>query len=101
MAWSDGSVRIFGPESNKTVHQFSTGDETSGITCMGWACTRTSRSSESPGSKNALESLEDLLFDGNVLSKSKTALDLPRDLAQIDIERSLPRLSVIPTGSTS
>lgn len=94
-------MRLLGPETNKTVHQFSTGVETTGITCMAWACNRTRRNSESATSKNALESLEELLFDGNVLPKSKFALDLPRDLSQIDIERSLPKLSVLAPGSTS
>ena len=56
---------------------------------------------EPPGSRNTLESLEELLFDGNIASKRKTSLNLPRDLAQIDIERSLPTLSILPTGSSS
>jgi anaphase-promoting complex subunit 4 len=92
-------VRILGPETNKTIYQFSTGDKTSGITCMGWACNRTSSSLGPLGSRNTLESLDELLFDGNLLAKRRTALNLPKDLAQIDIERSLPKLSVLPAGS--
>lgn len=94
-------MRLVGAESSKTVHQFSTGDDTSGITCMAWVCNRTSRNSASRGPKNNLETWETLLSNNNILSEGKAPLDLPRDLALIDIEPSLPKLSVLTAGSTS
>jgi anaphase-promoting complex subunit 4 len=93
-------VRLVGAESSKTVHQFNTSTETAGITCMAWACNRTSRNSELQGSKNALGSWEALL-PADIISDGKGALDLPRDLALIDIEPSLPKLSVLAAGGGS
>lgn len=46
-------------------------------------------------------SWETLLSSEAILSENKEYLDLPRDLAQIDIERSLPKLSVLATGGSS
>jgi anaphase-promoting complex subunit 4 len=82
------------------VHQFSTGEHISGVTCMDWALSLTSRKRKSVSSKKGLESWEDLLGDESLVLDSKPVMDLPRDLTLIDIETSLPKLSVL-TGGTS
>ncbi|TVY29164.1 Anaphase-promoting complex subunit [Lachnellula hyalina] len=99
ISWSDGSVRLIGAESSKIVHQFSTGDNVNGVTCMGWGSNLTGKSSKSERKGDA--TWEELLGDEDVLAGNKVPLDLPRDLALIDIERSLPKLSVLAAGGGS
>lgn len=99
ISWSDGSVRLIGAESSKIVHQFSTGDNVNGVTCMGWGSNLTGKSSKSERKGDA--TWEELLGDEEVLAGNKVPLDLPRDLALIDIERSLPKLSVLAAGGGS
>ncbi|KFY87731.1 hypothetical protein V500_06804 [Pseudogymnoascus sp. VKM F-4518 (FW-2643)] len=101
IAWSDGTVRLIGAESNKTVHQITISEEEdTEVTCLAWT-------SYSAASK----SLGDILAEAGPLWKDATGsgakgksaqlLDLPRDLAAIDIESSLPKLSVLPSGGTT
>ncbi|OBT60964.1 hypothetical protein VE03_09769 [Pseudogymnoascus sp. 23342-1-I1] len=101
IAWSDGTVRLIGAESNKTVHQVTVSEEEDiEVTCLAWT-------SYSAASKT----LGDILAEAGPLWKSATGigakgksaqlLDLPRDLAAIDIESSLPKLSVLPSGGTT
>ncbi|RDL40755.1 WD40 repeat-like protein [Venustampulla echinocandica] len=98
IAWSDGIVRLVGAENSRIVHQFSAGEGVTGITCVGWGSNLTSRSSSAMKSAT---SWERLLSSEAILSENKAYLDLPRDLSQIDIERSLPKLSVLPAGGSS
>jgi anaphase-promoting complex subunit 4 len=100
IAWSDGSVRLVGADSTKIVHQFSTGDKVTGITCMGWTSNFTRRKRNEVDSKKGPGSWGDVLDEGSI-SEDKAPLDLPRDLALIDIETSLPKLSVLAGGGTS
>jgi anaphase-promoting complex subunit 4 len=67
---------------------------------MGWASNLTSRKRNEVGSKKSHESWEDLLQEDHMLG-SKAPLDLPRDLTFIDIETSLPKLSVLAAGGSS
>jgi anaphase-promoting complex subunit 4 len=68
---------------------------------MGWASNLTSRKRNETGSKKGPGSWGDLLDEDSIFSKSKASLDLPRDLALIDIETSLPKLSVLAAGGSS
>jgi anaphase-promoting complex subunit 4 len=92
-------VRLVGAESSKIVHQFNTGDEVSGVTCMGWAANSTNTSS-SESSRKSPESWEAFLAEDRILSDDAASLDLPRDLSLIDIETSLPKLSVLAAGGS-
>lgn len=67
---------------------------------MGWASNLTGRKSNEMGSKKSHELWEDLLQEDDILG-SKAPLDLPRDLTLIDIETSLPKLSVLAAGGSS
>lgn len=95
MAWSDGVVRLVGAESNKTVHQISTSDQTMEITCLGWA----SNSTVPPGAEDSWK--QSIANAKAETSWDSSLLDLPLDLAFIDIESCMPKLSVLPAGGTS
>ncbi len=97
IAWSDGSVRLVGAESSKIVHQFTTGDQVSGVTCLGWATNLTSKSIRSVSAGQDLGSWRSFLIEDD----EKMPLDLPRDLSLIDIETSLPKLSVLAAAGSS
>lgn len=116
VACGDGSVRIISAYSGKTVHHYPAyekkQEEQSGsdqktpskVTCLGWGINFT----DSKAAQKHLEgaagqiSLEDLLTPGIHPSKGAAILkaDLPRELALLDIESSLPKLSTLPaTGA--
>lgn len=99
IAWSDGSIRLVGAESSKIVHQFSTGTLVKGITCLGWTSNLANKKSVS-GQKSS-QTWQGLLSEDLRYSKERTPLDLPRDLSLIDIEISLPKLSVLAAGGSS
>ena len=101
IAWSDGSVRLVGAESSKIVHHFTTGDMASGVTCVGWATNITNKSASSQFGGKDMGSWGTFLTGDGILSDEKTPLDLPRDLSLIDIETSLPKLSVLAAAGSS
>ena len=68
---------------------------------MGWSSNLTSRKRNEADSKNGDGSWGDLLAGGSIASENKVPLDLPRDLALIDIETSLPKLSILAAGAGS
>lgn len=103
ISWSDGTVRLVGAESSKTVHQFSTStddQDIAGVTCMGWASNLIAKKPSITDSKKN-SSWNELLIGQSEFSGEKTPLDLPRDLTLIDIETSMPKLSVLTAGGTS
>lgn len=100
IAWSDGSVRLVGAESTKVVHQFHT-EDTSNVTCIGWAANLTRKVGEVSTTKQKNQTWDQLL-GGNIIEQDKDdILNLPRDLSQIDIETSLPKLSTLASGGTT
>jgi anaphase-promoting complex subunit 4 len=101
IAWSDGSVRLVGAESSKIVHQFTTDDQVSGVTCMSWVTNLASKRFSSLVSEKDLGSWEAFLANEELSFKEKLPLNLPRDLSLIDIETSLPKLSVLAAGGSS
>lgn len=82
------------------MHQFATGDQVSGVTCVGWVSNVISKKASSTSSKKEATAWQHFLAEDAILSE-KTSLDLPRDLSLIDIEASLPRLSVLAAGGSS
>jgi anaphase-promoting complex subunit 4 len=83
------------------VHQFTAGDMVSGVTWLGWATNLTNKSSSSVSAGKGFGSWGSFLTADGILSEEKTPLDLPRDLSLIDIETSLPKLSVLAAAGTS
>lgn len=94
-------MRLIGAESNKTVHQITVSEEEdTEVTCLAW----TSYSAASKSLGDILSEAGPLWKDstgGGLKGKNAQLLDLPRDLAAIDIESSLPKLSVLPSGGTT
>ena len=69
---------------------------------MGWSSNLTSKYPSVVNSKtNDLESWEDVLAEDSTSSVKNLPLNLPRDLALIDIEISLPKLSVLAAAGGS
>lgn len=64
---------------------------------MGWGANFTGKTS----SLKDGSSWGDLLESDFRISETKSPLDLPRDLSMIDIERSLPKLSLLQAGGSS
>jgi len=94
-------VRLVGADSSKIVHQFSAGDDITGVTCIGWASNLTSKKPTSVRGKQGPQSWGDIFVQDDDVSESKATLDLPRDLSLIDIEISMPKLSVLTVGGGS
>jgi anaphase-promoting complex subunit 4 len=67
---------------------------------MGWSSNVANKKSSSVKQKK-ISVWQDHFSEGDYTSKDKAALDLPRDLAMIDIEISLPKLSVLANGGSS
>lgn len=123
VACADNTIRIISSYSGKTVHHYpayqqlqqGAGDEDEDenpaataqpakVTCLGWGINFT----DSKGAQRYLHdaagqiSVQDLLAPDVHPSKAAALLkaDLPRELALLDVESSLPKLSTLPaTGS--
>jgi anaphase-promoting complex subunit 4 len=102
VAWSDGVVRLVGAESSKNVHQIAIGPHgATGITCLGWASNFTGKRSTGVGPVKDGSSWQNVFEEAFGGAGDRDTLDLPRDLTLIDIEPSLPKLSILLAGSTS
>jgi hypothetical protein len=99
ISWSDGSVRLVGAESSKIVHHFSTGSSITGVTCMSWTSNLANRKRSSSKEYKKPQTWQDIFSAAS--PKDRSGLDLPRDLALIDIETSLPKLSVLASSGSS
>ncbi|KAL3481983.1 anaphase-promoting complex component Cut20/Apc4 [Aspergillus californicus] len=106
VACADNSVRMISAYYGKTVHIFSAyftlpGSKPAKATCLGWGVNFT----ESKVAQRQLHeaagqlTIEDLLSLDLQPSKAAALLkaDLPRELALLDIESSLPKLSTLPS----
>lgn len=116
MACGDGSLRILSAYSGKTVHHYpayqkpsediSSPDQPPApkVTCLGWGINFTDSKAVQKNLQDSAGqiSVDDLLKPGVRPSKAAALLkaDLPRELALLDIESSLPKLSILPaTGA--
>ncbi|KAL4913499.1 anaphase-promoting complex, cyclosome, subunit 4-domain-containing protein [Aspergillus aurantiobrunneus] len=101
VACADSTIRIISAYSGKTVHHYQGGPQDLNVTCLGWGVNFT----DSKVAQRQLHeaagqlSVEDLLSLDVQPSKTAALLkaDLPRELALLDIESSLPRLSTLPS----
>ncbi|KAE8377835.1 putative anaphase-promoting complex component Cut20/Apc4 [Aspergillus bertholletiae] len=110
VACADNTIRIISAYSGKTVHHYpayegqNDVDRSVRVTCLGWGANFTDSKATQQQLKEAAGqiSVEDLLSSDVHPSKAAALLkaDLPRELALLDIESSLPKLSTLPaTGS--
>ncbi|KAJ5774954.1 hypothetical protein N7457_009850 [Penicillium paradoxum] len=111
VACGDGSLRIINSYSGKTVHHYQTYQQRDELvsysessmpkaTCVSWGVNFTdSKAAQRLLHESAGQvSVDDLLTPGVYPSKASAMLkaDLPRELALLDIEGSLPKLSTLP-----
>ncbi|KAH6671548.1 anaphase-promoting complex component Cut20/Apc4 [Plectosphaerella plurivora] len=97
VGWSDGTVRLMGLENNKTAHHIRISEDASAkITHIGWSCNGVRRSDSQPKATASWQDLvsEELDFPGKL-----PTLDLPRELAFLEVDESLPKISPLPSGS--
>ncbi|OJD22627.1 hypothetical protein ACJ73_06023 [Blastomyces percursus] len=115
---SDNIIRILSAYSGKTVHQLPCGPSVasfsiasaptssspvgpaSSVSCLGWGMNFTDGRSALKNLQDAEGRLtvDDLLSTEMQLSKiAQLKADLPRELAMLDMERSLPKLSTLPS----
>jgi anaphase-promoting complex subunit 4 len=100
IAWSDGYVRLVSADNNKIVHQIgSEVDKTSPVSCLGWGMSHIGGQAPEEQSEHRLNDIllvnEEWDRDSNIFKENST--DLPRELALLDTESALPKLSVLPT----
>jgi anaphase-promoting complex subunit 4 len=99
IAFGDSTVSLISAQTGKIVQQISyQGQTTTGICCMGWAFNFT----DVKNTKARLDrlpintKLDDIFSRGGQLHDADGPLDLPTDLAFLDVISSLPKLSVLP-----
>ncbi|KAF5862962.1 hypothetical protein ETB97_010894 [Aspergillus alliaceus] len=109
VACADNTIRIISAYSGKTVHHYPAyqgqghADRSVSVTCLGWGVNFTDIEVAQRHLQEAAGqiSVEDLLSpDVHPSAAALLKADLPRELALLDIESSLPKLSTLPaTGS--
>lgn len=67
---------------------------------MGWTSNLANKKLAS-GPKRAAQTWSDIISEDGRYYKESSKLDLPRDLALIDVEISMPKLSVLAAGGSS
>jgi anaphase-promoting complex subunit 4 len=101
VADGEGFLKLLETESYKPVHKTRPIQnwEDIKITCIGWVsnCTKKLEGSAQDDTKSPWKDLLAKYSD----DKENRALDLPRDLAAIEIESSMPKLPVLAIGSSS
>ncbi|CEN62501.1 hypothetical protein ASPCAL09135 [Aspergillus calidoustus] len=106
VACADASIRIISAYSGKTVHHYAAHSplgegQTIHATCLGWGMnfTDTRAAQRQLGEAAGQLTVDDLLSLDVQPAKAAALLkaDLPRELALLDIEGSLPRLSTLPS----
>ncbi|KAI9721737.1 MAG: hypothetical protein M1812_002072 [Candelaria pacifica] len=101
IAREDGKIHLVSVETGKVCHSLGCALSKQGhITCLGWGVNFTDSSavqSRIEQSRSAI-SLDDIL--GRVAHDltQDDIPDLPRDLALLDVDEMLPKLSVLPSG---
>ncbi|KAH6890369.1 anaphase-promoting complex, cyclosome, subunit 4-domain-containing protein [Thelonectria olida] len=98
VGWSDGFVRLMGLETNKAAHHIRVcGAPDVKITHIGWAISSIVDESLNVASKAIRIGLAKdeaaLGLDG------EDAIDLPQELASLEVDTSLPKISPLPSSS--
>jgi hypothetical protein len=90
---------LIGSDSSKTVHQLEPLSETGNPDYVGWGVVRTSVASSARKLHYSVEVTEITLDDEALSPHLWTELDLPLELAMLEIESSLPKLAILPPES--
>ncbi|MCJ1475454.1 hypothetical protein MMC13_004116 [Lambiella insularis] len=101
IAYSDSTVSLISAQTGKPVHQVLHADQSDRkICCLGWGQNYT----DSESTRVRLDNLrvdttsDDTLNSGSQNPNTDRPLDLPNDLAFLDVEEVLPRLSTLPAS---
>lgn len=89
-------MRLIRADNSKVIHQVGLSALSEHeISCLGWGINLTGVANE----RRRIPALPDLFLDDSKETdvSPDALLDLPRELALLDIESSLPRLSVLPS----
>ncbi|MCJ1435652.1 hypothetical protein MMC27_005027 [Xylographa pallens] len=99
ISYSDSSVSLISAQTGKSVHQVQYREHSeSKISCLGWGLNYT----DAEETRARLDNLnidigpDDPLNSGSQPLDAERPLDLPNDLAFLDVEDVLPRLSILP-----
>lgn len=97
IAFSTVSVSLISAQTGKAVHRIhSSAFPKAIICCLGWGVNVTYRNE--PRTVGTTANLDELFNRGPQAQPSNIPLDLPTELAFLDIEGILPRLSALPAG---
>lgn len=101
-AFSDHVVHLIDAHSGKAAHQLDCSTHSlAQVCCLGWGLNFTDAESV----QRRLQGLGDDVTLDDILSQTVQAYapnlisDLPRDLASLDVEGALPKLSVLSSGA--
>lgn len=103
VAFSNHTLSLISAHTGKVMHQIDcSAHSTSQICCLGWGINFTdSHALRAQIKKSGVEkSLDDIWSEGAQSSFLDSLSDLPLDLAFLDIEGSLPKLSTLAIGGT-
>jgi anaphase-promoting complex subunit 4 len=101
VGWSDGVVRLMGLENSKAVHQIPVCESGKAkITCIGWSRNRAGRR-PAASTKDITSTWQILSAQGLDPGEKRSTLDLPQELAFLEVETALPKLSPLPASGGS
>ncbi|KAI5459994.1 anaphase-promoting complex, cyclosome, subunit 4-domain-containing protein [Mariannaea sp. PMI_226] len=96
VGWSDGFVRLMGLENNKAAHHIKVSESPDAkITHIGWA----SSSIIDKGRNAASQAIKNSLSKEGGLSRDEDIIDLPRELAFLEVDTAFPKISPLPSES--
>nr|XP_036584808.1 anaphase-promoting complex component cut20 apc4 [Colletotrichum truncatum]KAF6794458.1 anaphase-promoting complex component cut20 apc4 [Colletotrichum truncatum] len=101
VGWSDGYVRLMGLENNKAAHHIRVGgDSTTAprITHIGWSRNVVGKIQASH-QQTGPQVWKKLIPEEWDLPGKPAPLDLPRELAFLEVDSALPKISPLPTAS--
>ena len=101
VAFSNYTLCLASAHTGKVMHQINcSARSASQVCCLGWGLNFTDSHAVKVqlGKSGRENSLEDVLSDGALSSNVDSLSDLPLDLAFLDIEETLPKLSTLAMG---
>lgn len=101
VALNDHDLSLTNAHTGKQVHLIDCSKYSkSRISCLGWGVTFTNGRSLSQRLQNSTErvTIEDVISHNPTVKTIETSPNLPLDLAFLDVEGSLPKLSPLPSG---
>lgn len=101
VAFSNSFLSLTNSHTGKMVHQIDcSGYSRSQICCLGWGIAFTDSTALKLRFKNRNDqlNLDDMISQNLKIKALDSVPDLPLDLALLDVEGSLPKLSPLPSG---